>query len=87
MCRQNLQEAGANDWTIALCIGDMRQHAAEYVALLQQADLVISTADHEFFGISILEAVAARAFPAFARPPELSRIDSGCAACRVPLCQ
>lgn len=36
---------------------------AEYVALLQQADLVISTADHEFFGISILEAVVAGAFP------------------------
>ena len=36
---------------------------AEYMALLQQAALVISTADHEFFGISILKAVAAGAFP------------------------
>jgi glycosyltransferase involved in cell wall biosynthesis len=36
---------------------------AGYLALLQQADLVISTADHEFFGISILEAVTAGAFP------------------------
>lgn len=35
----------------------------EYLALLQQADLVISTADHEFFGISILEAITAGAFP------------------------
>jgi glycosyltransferase involved in cell wall biosynthesis len=34
-----------------------------YVELLAQADLVISTAEHEFFGISILEAVAAGAFP------------------------
>jgi glycosyltransferase involved in cell wall biosynthesis len=34
-----------------------------YLTLLDQADLVISTADHEFFGISILEAVAAGAFP------------------------
>jgi glycosyltransferase involved in cell wall biosynthesis len=35
----------------------------EYEALLARSDLVISTADHEFFGISILEAVAAGAFP------------------------
>lgn len=39
------------------------QTRAEYVELLQQANLVISTADHEFFGISILEAVTAGAFP------------------------
>lgn len=36
---------------------------ADYRTLLQQADLVISTADHEFFGISILEAICAGAFP------------------------
>ena len=36
---------------------------AEYAALLQQADLVISTADHEFFGVSVLEAITAGAFP------------------------
>lgn len=34
-----------------------------YEELLRRADLVISVADHEFFGISILEAVAAGAFP------------------------
>jgi len=34
-----------------------------YRELLCQTDLVISTADHEFFGISILEAVAGGAFP------------------------
>lgn len=34
-----------------------------YLDLLQRADLVISTAAHEFFGISILEAAQAGAFP------------------------
>ncbi len=38
-----------------------------YLQLLAQADLVISTADHEFFGISILEAVTAGAFPLLPR--------------------
>jgi len=35
----------------------------DYLALLREADLVVSTADHEFFGISILEAVHAGVFP------------------------
>jgi glycosyltransferase involved in cell wall biosynthesis len=39
----------------------------EYSALLASADLVISTADHEFFGISILEAIWAGAFPLLPR--------------------
>ena len=35
----------------------------DYLALLRKADIVISTADHEFFGISILEAIQAGVFP------------------------
>lgn len=34
-----------------------------YVDLLHRTDLVISTAVHEFFGISVLEAIVAGAFP------------------------
>lgn len=35
----------------------------EYVDLLRRADVVVSTADHEFFGIAIVEAMAAGALP------------------------
>jgi len=35
----------------------------EYVCALGQADIVVSTADHEFFGVSVVEAVSAGAFP------------------------
>jgi glycosyltransferase involved in cell wall biosynthesis len=34
-----------------------------YRRLLWQADVVVSTAHHEFFGISLLEAIACRTFP------------------------
>lgn len=40
---------------------------AAYVDLLRRADLVISTAAHEFFGIAVLEAIAAGAFPLLPR--------------------
>jgi glycosyltransferase involved in cell wall biosynthesis len=34
-----------------------------YARLLWQSDVTVSTAQHEFFGISILEAIYARTFP------------------------
>jgi hypothetical protein len=36
---------------------------ASYVELLNSSDIVVSTADHEFFGISVVEAVGAGCFP------------------------
>ena len=35
----------------------------EYADILRRADVVVSTAHHEFFGIAIVEAIAAGAFP------------------------
>jgi glycosyltransferase involved in cell wall biosynthesis len=40
---------------------------ADYARLLSRADLVVSTARHEFFGISVLEAIHAGAFPLLPR--------------------
>jgi len=40
-----------------------QQGRAEYERTLAEADLIVSTADHEFFGISVVEAIAAGAYP------------------------
>lgn len=40
---------------------------ADYEAALREADVVVSTADHEFFGISVVEAIAAGAYPVLPR--------------------
>ena len=52
----------------------------EYLAALTEADVVISTADHEFFGISVVEAIAAGAYPVLPRrlayPEVLSNIET-----------
>ena len=47
------------------CIGrwGYQTNREEYIQALGEADIVVSTADHEFFGVSIIEAVAAGAFP------------------------
>jgi glycosyltransferase involved in cell wall biosynthesis len=39
----------------------------EYIDILQRADIVVSTAHHEFFGIAVVEAMAAGAFPVLPR--------------------
>ena len=40
---------------------------ADYEAALGEADVIVSTADHEFFGISVVEAIAAGAYPVLPR--------------------
>lgn len=35
----------------------------EYIAALHESDVIVSTADHEFFGISVVEAISAGASP------------------------
>ena len=35
----------------------------DYEHALQQSDVIVSTANHEFFGISVIEAIAAGAYP------------------------
>ncbi len=44
------------------------QHTrADYEAALLEADAIVSTADHEFFGVSVVEAIAAGALPVLPR--------------------
>lgn len=40
---------------------------AEYVTALQTADVIVSTAAHEFFGLSVVEALAAGCYPLLPR--------------------
>ena len=57
-----------------------QESTEEHHAALAEADVVVSTADHEFFGISVLEAVAAGVRPLVPRRlsyPELRAGPSG----------
>lgn len=40
---------------------------ARYVELLARSDVVVSTAHHEFFGVAVVEAIAAGSFPVLPR--------------------
>ncbi len=44
---------------------------------MQESDVIVSTAEHEFFGISVVEAIAAGAYPLLPRRlsyPEILRL-------------
>ncbi len=49
----------------------------EYEAALAEADIIVSTANHEFFGISVVEAIAAGACPVLPRRLSYPEIISG----------
>ena len=57
-----------------------QESRAEYEATLLDTDLIVSTAEHEFFGISVVEAIAAGALPVLpyrlAYPEILHDLDS-----------
>jgi len=40
-----------------------QEDRTEYEKVLAESDVIVSTADHEFFGISVLEAISAGAYP------------------------
>ncbi|MCP4296008.1 MAG: glycosyltransferase, partial [Proteobacteria bacterium] len=57
-----------------------QQERRDYEAALLDADVFVSTADHEFFGFSVLEGAAAGAFPLVPEKlayPETLELDSG----------
>ena len=57
-----------------------QQKRRDYENALLEADIFVSTADHEFFGISVLEGAAAGAFPLVPEKlayPETLELNSG----------
>jgi len=56
-----------------------RETREEYIDTLQRSDVIVSAADHEFFGISVVEAVAAGVYPLLPRRlayPEILGLDN-----------
>ena len=61
--RPEIFEQAHNDFHDHIDFWGYQQSREDYERALCQADVVVSTANHEFFGISIVEAIAAGAYP------------------------
>jgi glycosyltransferase involved in cell wall biosynthesis len=68
LCGEVFQRQPTEFQTAVTRLGDRLIHVgyaekSRYHELLQEAEVAVSTAQHEFFGVSLLEAIAARTFP------------------------
>lgn len=79
-CSLRISVLGESFGQVPECFAKARRRFADYVdhwgylperddyrAVLAAADVVVSTANHEFFGIAVLEAIAAGCFPVVPR--------------------
>ncbi|HUU84279.1 MAG TPA: DUF3524 domain-containing protein [Phycisphaerae bacterium] len=60
-------ESARQDFADAIDRWGYQSSRAEYESALTEADVIVSTADHEFFGLSVIEAIAAGAYPLLPR--------------------
>ena len=70
ICGENFRNVPGEFEAGVANLGERVVHAGyagreDYESILQRSSLVLSTADHEFFGIAAVEAMAAGAFPVF----------------------
>lgn len=80
--RQNpdIFDSARNEFADHIDRWGFQKERQDYESALLEADIFVSTADHEFFGFSVLEAAAAGAFPLVPEKlayPETLGLDSG----------
>lgn len=78
--RPDIFDSARKEFTDHIDRWGYQQERRDYETALLEADIFVSTADHEFFGFSVLEAAAAGAFPLVPERlayPETLGLDSG----------
>ncbi|MHC4370622.1 MAG: tRNA-queuosine alpha-mannosyltransferase domain-containing protein [Planctomycetota bacterium] len=61
--RPDVFDRARRDFAEHIDLWGYQKSRADYARALSDADVIVSTANHEFFGIGVLEAVAAGAYP------------------------